>query len=146
MIGELIPNFAGLQMVTGIVTAWDNETPGQLVGQPRYTINTVFPGGGSSSLPGQQAGWRVRPADVEADGSIMVGQEVFGLYTITGRIFWLFFDPDKVEYCGDSLQSQPMMLDPITGLPIPVPPITPGQTTATPPEPSPPIGGDGGAA
>ena len=144
---ETPTNTNAVSLFTGTVKAVDNDRDGILVGEPRYTITVVWPQGGSSDVPGQRAGLRSRPANVEADPSIMVNQQVVGLWDITGWIHWVFVDPDKVEYCGGSLQSMPgFMIDPVTGLPIPVPPITPGQTTATPPEPSPPIGGDGGAA
>lgn len=113
-----------------------------------YTIQVKIKGiPGSFPVSGEVPEVRMWEGDDAPDlrDGALTGKSVRGVL-LGGSRRWHFFEPPAFTPCGSSLASMPgMMIDPVTGLPIPVPPV-PGSTTATPPAPGPPIGGDGGAA
>ena len=127
---SVIPNTLAPQIVTGIVRE-ATTTPGQTIGQPRYTIEVVWPMGGASMVPGQRAGFQLFATDIEADPAILIGSAVGGLY-VAGNILWLFPDPPKHEYCG----GQAPLIDPETGEPI-LPIVPTSLPTASPGSPGP---------
>jgi len=134
--------------IDGYIVSTDGPRPLR-TNTTTYTIAFTIKGiDGVLTVSGEVPEVRMWEGDDAPDlrDNALTGKSVRGVL-LGGSRRWHFFEPPAFTPCGSSLQSQPMMRDPVTGQLVPVPPTPPSgpasPTNPTPPNPTDPPSGGG---